>query len=494
MKKFGLLLVSLVIVSNVFGAAGNGVGGNRTENQPLKKKRFIIFVLAIFLLSNVSFAKYSGGLGTAENPYRITLNQDMILLSIYSEDWNGKYFIVTRDIDFTGVSYELKIDQFNSHFDGNMKCFRNMTLNTSTNEGGIFKKNSYSGVIKNLRVENANVNFSPTGDNARFGIITGENRGIVENCDVSGTIISNSNFMELALSCVVGYNKSTGIIKNCSATADIDVVCGGFGKAAAIASYNLGSVIQCSANGIVECQSSSIATAGGVVALNDGVIDYCKSDTNVKSIASPGLAGGVAGWNNTTGLVTNCYSFNVVTTNDDGGGVVGYNQGDIGNCYSAASIVDEHTTDIGGIVGEHDSGVITACLWDIQASGVSTGVGWNDSGNVPEVYGKNTSEMKTGSTFTVYGWDFVGEVGNGGDDIWRMCVDGVEYPRLWWEYSEGDIACGDGVDLFDFAVVADSWMLTEVDSGWYDNADIDLSGAVDIMDLMVLCENWLSGF
>jgi hypothetical protein len=41
--------------------------------------------------------------------------------------------------------------------------------------------------------------------------------------------------------------------------------------------------------------------------------------------------------------------------------------------------------------------------------------------------------MKTLSTFTSAGWDFVGETANGTNDYWRMCVDGVDYPRLAWE-------------------------------------------------------------
>ncbi len=40
--------------------------------------------------------------------------------------------------------------------------------------------------------------------------------------------------------------------------------------------------------------------------------------------------------------------------------------------------------------------------------------------------------MKTQATFTDYTWDFLGEDTNGENEIWRMCVDGVEYPRLSW--------------------------------------------------------------
>ena len=61
------------------------------------------------------------------------------------------------------------------------------------------------------------------------------------------------------------------------------------------------------------------------------------------------------------------------------------------------------------------------------------------------------------------GWDFVGESVNGQNEIWRMCQDGVDYPRLSWEFARaGDFACADGVDLADLQALAEHWLTESV--------------------------------
>jgi len=47
-------------------------------------------------------------------------------------------------------------------------------------------------------------------------------------------------------------------------------------------------------------------------------------------------------------------------------------------------------------------------------------------------YGLTTAEMQMASTFLDAGWDFVGEIENGTEDIWWI-DEGKDYPRLWWE-------------------------------------------------------------
>lgn len=100
--------------------------------------------------------------------------------------------------------------------------------------------------------------------------------------------------------------------------------------------------------------------------------------------------------------------------------------------------------------------------------------------------------MKTRVTFTAEPtqWDFLGETANGSADTWRMCADGVSYPRLTWEWvKEGDFACGDGVDLADFARLSGDWM-DSYSQPLY-GADADGDGTADFGDLMILAEKWL---
>jgi surface protein len=123
----------------------------------------------------------------------------------------------------------------------------------------------------------------------------------------------------------------------------------------------------------------------------------------------------------------------------------------------------------------------------------------------------------TQASFT--GWDFVGEDINGTDDIWRMCTDGVEYPKLWYEFSPADVTCPDGVGLDDLDQFTACWLAdidlaTELDDDgdtivalsemarlgqyWLQTGcgdcggiDTDGSGGIDADDLMAVADDWL---
>jgi hypothetical protein len=102
---------------------------------------------------------------------------------------------------------------------------------------------------------------------------------------------------------------------------------------------------------------------------------------------------------------------------------------------------------------------------------------------------KTTAEMKTRSTFTSAGWDFVGETANGTEDTWSIC-EGTNYPRLTWQIPAADWACPDGVGLEDFAYLARFWLVPDVGDT---KADLDNDNVVGISDLAIFCEQWLTG-
>jgi hypothetical protein len=99
--------------------------------------------------------------------------------------------------------------------------------------------------------------------------------------------------------------------------------------------------------------------------------------------------------------------------------------------------------------------------------------------------------MKDPNTFVSAGWDFVGEEGNGTEDIWSIC-EGTNYPRLVWQIPQGDIVCPDGVNGLDYSLLARYWHETDC-AALHDceGADIDLSGAVDFGDVAAVAESWL---
>jgi len=112
----------------------------------------------------------------------------------------------------------------------------------------------------------------------------------------------------------------------------------------------------------------------------------------------------------------------------------------------------------------------------------------------PNVIGKLTTQMQAESTYTSAGWDFVTESSNGTEEIWRLCEDGVSYPKLSWEFPTGDFVCADGVDMADFAFFADYWQFTNCGSSNNCNGvDLDFSDTVDDRDLKIFCDRWLTG-
>ena len=58
----------------------------------------LLVILVTFLTLSPVEAQYSGGSGTAENPYQIATAQDLILLSETPDDYD-EHFILTADID-----------------------------------------------------------------------------------------------------------------------------------------------------------------------------------------------------------------------------------------------------------------------------------------------------------------------------------------------------------------------------------------------------------
>ena len=100
-------------------------------------------------------------------------------------------------------------------------------------------------------------------------------------------------------------------------------------------------------------------------------------------------------------------------------------------------------------------------FWDTSINPGLGGIGNIDPNDVdPNVVGLATGELQMMGTFVDAGWDIFGESVNGPNNVWRMCVDGVDTPRLRWEYEAiDDWECPDGVFVEDLGVLVDEWLL-----------------------------------
>jgi type II secretion system protein G len=140
---------------------------------------------------------------------------------------------------------------------------------------------------------------------------------------------------------------------------------------------------------------------GGLVGWNNGTITNCYATGN---ITGNYYTGGLVGYNN--GTITNSYATGSVTGyNEYTGGLVGRNYGALTNCYATGEVTGDSYT--GGLAGQNN-GTIENCYTTGNVNGVNrTGglVGYNSTGcTIENCYA--TGEV-TGDSYTggLVGWN-----------------------------------------------------------------------------------------
>jgi hypothetical protein len=420
----------------------------------MKSRSILVFVMISFLSTAAVNAKYSGGTGEPNDPYKIATAEDLNDIGNHTEDFN-KCFILVNDINLAqytgtqfkriGTSYETS---FTGVFDGNNQKVWNFTWTSNDfNYVGLFGFVGSSGQIKDLGMENVDVN-DPNG--LYVGGLVGKIwLGAITNCYLTGSV---TGFAEVGG--LVGEN--AGTITNCYFS---DTVSGIWG---------VGGLVGGNERKITNCYSKSIVTGGdcvgGLVGYETGVAEINNS-YSTGSVSGGDYVGGLVGDNENSGKISNCYSTVSVEGEESVGGLVGGNEfahitncystgsvkggecvgglagrsaglGVITNCYSTGSVTGD--IDVGGLVG--CDGGVAASFWDVNTSGQMTSAGGT---------GKTTIEMKTLSTFTSAGWDFI--------EIWGI-EDNQTYPFLKLTYPVGDLDLDKDVDFQDFAHFADYWL------------------------------------
>jgi hypothetical protein len=340
--------------------------------------------------------------------------------------------------------------------------------------GGLAGINDYGDSI----ILGCHTETSVYGDSIVGGIV-GENRGNVISCYANGTVTGGFNSMELGGIC--GRNTyhitrcvSAGPVIGGDCSTDFGGLCG----------TNYGSICDCASTATVS-SGSNTGNIGGISGSNDGWISECTASGPITGGYESWNLGGLCGLNKNN--IYGCYATGPVTGGDLTrffGGLCGCNGGTIEECYATSRVVGGiESFNAGGLCGDTASGVVKQCYWDIQTSEMP-----GSSGGI----GITTPEMKIKSTFTGSGWDFLGESKNGNDDSWRMCKDGIDYPRLWWEFErDGDFDCPDGVDVRDLMILTENWLDVDI----YRNIRGDATGdhRVGLEDLAIVSAGWLSG-
>ncbi|MGD1043503.1 MAG: GLUG motif-containing protein [Sedimentisphaerales bacterium] len=156
--------------------------------------------------------------------------------------------------------------------------------------------------------------------------------------------------------------------------------------------------------GVENVNMTGSICVGGLVGYNDGDVNNCYS---MGLVSGSSDVGGLVGYNDYS--MSNCYSTGAVTGGDDSwylGGLVGYNDDSINDCYSTGSVSGGSGSDyVGGLVGYNDYS-----MSNCYSTGAVTG--GDNSWYLGGLVGYNDYSMSncysTGSVSGGSGSDYVG--------------------------------------------------------------------------------------
>jgi hypothetical protein len=311
---------------------------------------------------------FAGGKGTESEPYLIANAVQFLLLKDKTID---TYFKLSNDITLP-LNETIK-GKFFGHLDGDGRKI----MMSSNNGQGIFNEIVSGATVKNLIVAGG---MSGSGLRSKsIGRLANLNYGNITRCGSEMSSMMFTNAVNLRVGALVGRN--FGIITESYST------------------------------GIIRLELEAREAINGYY---PSLMDNLLTDWN------RGWVGGLVGVNMSGGSVRNSYSHVAVAIHAPGelsfglsGGFIGYNEGNVINCYSTGSVSDNKYK--GGLIGYRSThAVIQSSYYDKNTSGR----GDNYSKGIP----KTTAEMKNQATFV--GWS---------TDIWQFSSDNTQYPELRWK-------------------------------------------------------------
>ena len=326
-------------------------------------------LLAIFIsiiLCNFSYGgTYGGGSGTEADPFLLETAAHLNDIGLNSGDWD-KCFKLVKNINMSSIAAT----------NYNIIGYYN-NVNDNIGFSGIFDGNDH--VIFNFSCSS-----SRSSHVGLFGYIESYDAEIKNLILVDPNVSANNPNSE-------NIGALAGVLRH-------------------------GKIINCQIDGGFV---NGYSTVGGLVGENSSgeVITSCVFASQVNGHTA---IGGLIG-DNSVALVSNCYTISNVSAYLYAGGLIGQSDdGTVENCYAAGDVSGTHFP--GGLIAV-DGGVpsqINNCFWDSETTHQSSSAGGTS---------KTTAQMKTQSTFTDMGWDFVDETANGTNDIWMMSQE-TSYPVL----------------------------------------------------------------
>ncbi len=354
---------------------------------------YSILVLCLFLsaISAQAQTYWNGGVdkswtgtGTADDPILISTAEELAGLAArvnnkeQKEDFAGQYFKLTNDLyltDFTNTDtaswlewkpigmwtdeqmgpYEHYFDTcyFRGHFDGDGHTIYNAYMGTVGDisidnpddpwaEDVIDLTGSCMGffgfvdsaTIKNLTLQNVGI----TASNYYSGIlISNATNVLIENCHVKKSSLVAA--VGSSIGGLIGHLSKNSVVDNCSAE-EINLQ-GSF--VGGLATYiDSASVVRNShVTGLIKImrrhKGNYGGDGGGLVQLNEGVIENCYADVDIFLASIADYAGGFVATN--SGVIRNSYAMGDVRCGENCAGFVARNLGLIESCYSTGNVI-----------------------------------------------------------------------------------------------------------------------------------------------------------
>jgi hypothetical protein len=431
------------------------------KGEAVMKSVTIILLAIMGGMTGTVWGAYSGGSGTAADPYQLSRVEDWQEFIATSDDWGSeKYFVLTADIDFGGATITpvgTDATKFTGVLDGDGRVLSNFVIDQpGSSYAGLFGFIDQGGQISDVGVSS----FIVTGS-SYVGGLCGCNYGTIRRSYTTGSVTGSSYYVGGLSGCnygTISRSYATG------STAGISYYYVG-----GLSGGNYGTISRSYATGSVMGNN----TVGGLCGRNNGTISRSYA---TGSVTGSSYVGGLCGINNAT--ISQSNATGSVTGNYNAGGLCGYNNAAISQSFakgpaagyscvgglcgvnSLGSIMASYATGevrgtefVGGLCGINSLGSIMvsyatgAVRGTILVGGLcglsETGGNYEDTGNFwdtetsglntsPMGMGKTAAEMQTQSTFTDAGWDFTESDGDAAE--WWLPENG--YPRLGWDIGK----------------------------------------------------------
>ena len=320
---------------------------------------------------------------SANDPYLITNRAELAYLAKQvnsGEDYNGKNFALTADIDLSAYYWTpigSDTNPFNGNFDGRGHCVSGLKVMKGETVSGSAYAGLFGcapvGILRNLgvRLADAGIQANSTGGPAYAGGIAGYAHNIF-NCYVVGEgtigVSSSGEGNNIYAGGIVGYLAPDGSLTNCYATVNVKV------------------------------EPKGIVNVGGIVGYgsSNSTIShtYATGDVETGTGAKYYYAGGICGYLQNNGTLTNSLAVNGQITGGDS-----YSNRIVGNKESNSTLTGNYASpgiQVNGSVVNDGAGDDVNGDPDVDLDNFSTIFSWGDGWDTSDNTHLPQLKMQTG--------------------------------------------------------------------------------------------------